>query len=465
MIFDFKIGSNSIDSRLFCSFYLLWWITLPIGSELLSFDFGPFVLYPNLFFTLVICFFGIGDVWKWSKLSLIATIFLVLWLIQGSIQLVNLPIKSSLAIFDFRSLIVQLLSAIVLFTSFYKLGREKFIEITVLGVRYFVLILLISGIFEAMTGIHLSGHSTAKLKELHVSSVHFAPMYFFDNPNDFVANLLFYIVLLILFDNKWSKNIFLMIALLIITYYFSDLADSRFGKIAAVILLTYYLLLVLKDASKHILYLVGASLIVTMSVFIANPLYLGSKYDKETNYRTNGLVSVDKQLDGSFTITEVKDRFTINERNTINDLLDSLENNKSGKSGSIRKSIILNGIEFIKEKPILGVGPGQFYQRHIDGKVQHDSGTVTSAHCMPIEAIATYGLVGWVYFIFLVIILFKLFKRRSSTEEFAKQMLVGLIICILWLMPSNFIYLEIHRLLLPLLVILVSLKVKSEHVS
>ena len=57
-------------------------------------------------------------------------------------------------------------------------------------------------------------------------------------------------------------------------------------------------------------------------------------------------------------------------QNKLIQYLDSANTKSPEGSSSIRKNLIFNGIDFIKEAPFSGIGPGAYRTRHITGKVK-----------------------------------------------------------------------------------------------
>lgn len=435
--------------------FLLWWITLPIGSFLLAIDLGPIVIYPNLILSVIIGAFGLPTFIRWSKWLLGIGVFLLLWLFLAGFQLISLP-KTSLALFDFRSVLFQLVTYFVIGTSYFILGSKQFFHLCVQGIRFFLIVLLVSGVFESFTGIHPISTFTDVLATLSVSDIHYAPLFFYGNPNDFVAHYLFFLVLLLLLDKDWSRQPFLMLLFFVIAYHFSELADSSFGKIASCVLIVFYLVQQVvssnwKLASKIF---AGASAIV-IALFLMNPLYIGPKYKDGANYRLNGVLNITKDSTG-YHVSEVAKLYSKDEQKAIIHTLDSLEQTNPNRSSNLRQSLTLNGIEFIKENPIFGIGPGQFYQRHIDKKVPNYTHTVSNPHNFILEIIAGYGLIGWAYLIVVGTLFLQLFRQAKIGFMNRLKIVVSvLVLAVIWLMPSGFIYLEIHRLLLPLLLLIV----------
>jgi O-antigen ligase len=136
--------------------------------------------------------------------------------------------------------------------------------------------------------------------------------------------------------------------------------------------------------------------------------------------------------------------------------LDSVNTKSPTGATNLRKNLILNGIDFIKEKPFLGLGPGGYSLKCKEKEVRHFVNSHTSAHNFPIEVISEFGVFGWLYFVFLLFILVQLFKKREFIDFRLRNSFLYFVIALplLWMMPSAFLYLNIHWLFLPLLIIL-----------
>jgi len=134
--------------------FLAWLITLPFGSSLGGISFGFFTLYPNLLFSIALLAPLPWIILKWPRLIKLFTSFLLIWLVYGVIFAVYNG-KSESIIFDVRSLGMQLVFALGLFSTYTILGWEKFKDLLVVGLRCFLFVLLFFGFFEFYTGIHL----------------------------------------------------------------------------------------------------------------------------------------------------------------------------------------------------------------------------------------------------------------------------------------------------------------------
>jgi hypothetical protein len=121
----------------------------------------------------------------------------------------------------------------------------------------------------------------------------------------------------------------------------------------------------------------------------------------------------------------------------------------------LRKNLIINGIDFIKSAPVLGIGPGGYAQKCKKKQNKYFVNTHTSPHNFPIEIISQFGLFGWLYFSFLIFIFVSFFQIRTTISSAENIALVFLMVSLpfLWMMPSSYLYLSINWLLLPILAI------------
>jgi O-antigen ligase len=114
--------------------------------------------------------------------------------------------------------------------------------------------------------------------------------------------------------------------------------------------------------------------------------------------------------------------------------------------------MILLGAQLIKEKPFTGAGPGGYATASVVKNKEFNMGTQRSPHNFPLEIISQYGLIGWIYFGFLGFVCISLVRTSNSFFSFENSYFY-VVLCSLffiWMMPSSFLLLEIHRLILPL---------------
>lgn len=443
--------------RLTTILFLSWLLTLPFGSNLLGVSLGPLTIYPNLILTLILAPLGILSFKKWNKLEFSILGFLFLWLLFAIFQ----GQKSGFLkeeIFDIRSLMMQFLAAVVLIGTYHSVGKEQFLKYTLIGFRCFLFILLSAGIIEFLTGIHFAGTKTQELLELPVGNNFYAPMFIYDNQNDYLTYLIFTFLILNLFDEKLRNNNYLQLLFSVIIFVFASYADSNFAKILSfgMIVLQLGILSYLQIKKKKIVDLlpyVGAFILLIITVF-TNTLFFGPKYENSANYRLNG-VQIVNQEKGKMEVISAKEQLSKLEQNQVIAYLDSVNTKSPEGAANLRKNLILNGIDFIKSAPVFGLGPGGFALKIKRNEHKHFIHTHTSPHNFPIEIISEFGVFAWTYFVLILIVFVAIIKLHKFISVAHKIGFLQLLIALpfLWMMPSAYLYLSIHWLFLPLLLI------------
>jgi len=461
MSLDYKLFQGDQNSNKFKYtrfLFLCWLLTLPFGSNLAHLSLGDFTIYPNLIFSLILLPLSVFSVRRWSNLFVFYLSFLACWFIVEIIVGIQIKFPKE-AVFDLRSLFMQTLFAIILVGVYQALGLSEFRKNLIIGLRCFLFILVFSGVTEFLTGIHFSGTKTVELLDLPVGNTFYAPMFIYDNQNDYLAYFLFVFFLLNLFDEKLRNASWLRLIFACLGFLFALYADSTFAKwiCEALILVGIAELIFQKRKSISVktltpFLITGAFMFLTI---LNKPLFYGPKFKNGANYRLNALSVVEKN-GNNLTIKPVKDALSDKEQIEVISYLDSVNTKSPTGATNLRKNLILNGLEFIKEKPILGLGPGGYAIKCREKKVRYFVNTHTSAHNFPIELISEFGVFGWFYFLYLFFILGHIFRNRRVLDSNLRNMIICfcLAIPLIWMMPSAFLYLNIHWLFLPLLLVL-----------
>jgi len=190
-------------------------------------------------------------------------------------------------------------------------------------------------------------------------------------------------------------------------------------------------------------------------LLLVNPLFIGPKYSAVNKFQKN-------ELDVSG-----RDSMIIDNSGKVVDRVPRKVKFNEPTADQVRMNLILNGLDLIKEQPILGVGPGQFRQRHEDKKVERNVGTVLSPHNFVIEIISQFGIFGWAYLLFVAYAFYQLVLKKWKVNRTNRywMLIVFISIPIMWLMPSGYLYQAVNWLLLPLLLIEVLRIQKEENVQ
>ena len=437
--------------------FLFWLLTLPFGANLLPISLGFLTIYPNFILTFCLLPFAFLSFKKWSKLEISVHGFLFLWLLfsifQG--QKIGFPRE---VIFDIRSLLLQFLFAVALISVYHFIEKKQFIRVLIIGLRSFLLILLSAGIFEFLTGIHFAGTKTQELLELPVGNIFYAPLFIYDNPNDYLTYLLFAFGMLVVFDEKLQNNRILQLLISTLIFVFAVYADSNFAKLLSAGMIGFNSILMLfaslKNHSFRTYFPYAIALILLAITIFTNTLFFGPKYENSANYRLNGVQIVNKEK-GKMEVISAKEKLSKSEQNQVIAYLDSANTKSPEGAANLRKNLILNGIDFVKSAPIFGLGPGGFALKIKRDEHQHFIHTHTSPHNFPIEIISEFGVFGWCYFGILTFLFLKIISFRKSISFNQKVAFIFIFASLpfLWMMPSAYLYLSIHWLFLPLLLI------------
>lgn len=433
---------------------ILWFVTLPFGSKLASVSLSFFTLYPNLIVTGIICLFTFKSIKKWNKFAFLLTSFFLLWFSYSVIFALKYGLTEE-AIFDVRALLMQFLFFLVFINAFYLIEKEKYFSILKMGVRIYLYTLILFGIFEFFTGNHFEGKSTEMFHDIPITSIFYAPLFLYDNANDYLLYLLFFLELNIILDSDLQKNVFKKLSFYLIALVFSIYAESVLSKSLVISLIILDIILFIwakrKELAKEFIIYLSVCLCLILVLF-QNQLFYGPLYKNGKDYRINGLKSISKE-NGSYKIVDVKKEYSKKEQTEIINFLDSLERNNPKSSSNERKNLILNGLDFIKEKPILGIGPGNYKIRHNQKQVKRFTHTINSAHNFPIEIISQFGIFAWIYFGLFAWLFYKfLVLRIKHKVKTVNWVFVLFLSCpIFWIIPSAYLYLDVNWILLPLL--------------
>lgn len=104
-----------------------------------------------------------------------------------------------------------------------------------------------------------------------------------------------------------------------------------------------------------------------------------------------------------------------------------------GESGIVRVNLALNGLDFLFETYLLGLGPGGFESRMSQG-AEHPTGGVLSAHNGAVEVVAQYGVVVFAVLITLLLLLaitgvrtFRATESGSAERQIAGALILGVV--------------------------------------
>lgn len=417
------------DRGVFTTIFLLWMITLPFGSNLIGIGLGFFTIYPSLILLLVLFVRFLPGFSKWNVGLRSFSIFLLFWFLfafSGKYWIPDIGLSDWK--FDVRSLIMQFLTVTTFFGAFYFFGKDKFFKLLNSGLITFLVVLLVSGLYEFYTGNHLLGHFTDKMMlEPEVRSFFYAPSFIYDNPNDF---LVYYngILALLTFQFRTGRHrAWLLLIPVFFGIIFSLYANARLMIVVDLILLVWIIIRTFIDYFDSLksfnYWMIPVGLILSAIVYVKSDPFYGPKY-VEGNYTTDGIYEV----------------FSLPDTST--------------NSMDVRTNLFKNGREMIAEQPLTGIGAGQFRYRHATKRVGNETGTVQGPHNYIIEVMSQYGIIGGLLFIFLFVAFAGTFSRFwSAKKNYYHLLLLFLIFPILGLTPSSFLYMDINWIFISFLII------------
>ena len=413
--------------------FILWGLTLPFAAKIGHFSLGFLTIYPNLIFGLLLAPLVLLTFPKWNRYAKAYVIFLALWVAYAFIQpkLVGSGYHENWK-FDLRSLGMQCLFAILLIGSYYTLDASLFFKRLRQGSAYLLIVVLSVGLLEFYTGYHLQGQFTDHLFREHtITNIFYTPLFIYDNANDYMVYLIMLSLLYFSLNFKEKEgSMWQVVTLMTICFLFAFNASSRIAMwlilgILGLALIKGFWQKITATWRVWILPTVLGLIFFTIALF-SNPLFVGPKYTQHNFLTTGEYVRLPKSLPS-----------------------------EGMSSDNIRMALLKNGLDFIKEQPILGIGPGEFRERHARNLVQHDAWTVHGPHNFPLELVSQYGIIGWIYGLIwfaLMVFLWGQF-RKGRINVWALCLIPALAFCSI--MPSGFLYLDIHWLLVPVLLILI----------
>jgi hypothetical protein len=276
--------------------------------------------------------------------------------------------------------------------------------------------------------------------------------------------------MLVVFDEKLQNNRILPLLISTLIFLFAVYADSNFAKLLSGGMIGFNSMLILfaslKNHSFRTYFPYAIALILLLITVFTNSLFLGPKYENSANYRLNG-VQIINQEKGKIEVISAKEQLSKLDQNQVIAYLDSVNTKSPEGATNLRKNLILNGIDFIKSAPVFGIGPGGFALKIKRNEHKHFIHTHTSPHNFPIEIISEFGVFAWTYFVLILIVIVAISKLHKLISNAHKIALLQLLIALpfLWMMPSAYLYLTIHWLFLPLLLILLDTMKDKPHLD
>lgn len=457
------------------AFYLCLWMVLlliPFDACFLPIKTGPVTIYPYFIGVLggvVISFLIPGPKNKVSLNFKVLFILASIWVVLSLLLLTKVHDKHR-ALYAVRSILFLWLHVVLLYRALQIIPFNKLKFWLADAIQIMLFFLIVCGFFEYLTGIHLVGAQTVKILNEPIGDFTYAPMAFYDNPNNFMVYLLSGVFLLLYLKESLRKNIYVLLGFTMMIFFFAEVADSRFGIIISFMLFGYVVLKFGMDWLKNHRVLVLAtslSLVAGFIAFVSFPVFLGPIWKKNPKYTLNEIAGA------QFDVQNKKVNFISGDSLAkiipIDSVVDGYRHFKGRTampSTQIRINLNKNSWDLIKLSKGVGIGPGQYSWYYENGYTKYPTTTVTNPHNAFAEIAVEYGmlmivlLVGFFIYLWREYYLFS--KRTKDFELFYWHTLFMLILPCLLNVPSAYLNLNIGWWLLIVLVLIPEFKKSKE---
>lgn len=442
----FRIKQQS--EKTYLTWFSIWFLLFPFDAFILPVSIGFMTVYPFLLLTfgMLAWSFFLDTQTQLPKHLKWALVYVFLLPIVGLIHLPFVPGKTE-AIFDIRSLIMQAATISLLFRTYLLYGNEAFFtRIQTLAVVIFTG-LSVAAWFEYLTGIHLQGAFTDKLLHLPASNVTYSAVFLYDNPNTFLCYLFSLAVIIFLTGKHFRESLINALPILSQLLFFSIIADSKFGRLIAIILLIYFGAVSTNwqqlFRNKVKLGAAGIFVICVLIVALSKPLYYGPMWKNGSDYTLN-YIHVLSEKNGRPVFESTDSLVSKYGKEKILRAYYNKEMAGRLESTETRKNLILNGIWLFQQHPLTGAGPGQFRWFSTQKQMPNATNTINSPHESFTELLSQFGiLIILIMFSVFFWVMTRMWKYRKTNWKFAA--IWFLILPIYWTigaMPSAWLVLN-----------------------
>lgn len=434
------MDSNSVStiSKLDKYLFIAWFVTMPFGSKLLAIELPGFTLYPSLILAVVLfvsLIKGVGFPKALVGLKWASPLFLLTFLGFTALFWAN---GRSDVLFDIRGLLLFSLWVSIFILAAIRYGNSAMSFLSE-GLWAYWGIIVSFGVFEFFTGIHFAGKHTDKLWDLPVSLYTYAPTFIWDNPNTYIAFLALISGAILLLSKNIRDQLSLQLLVFIPLFFFSVIANSRLGVLLSATIGMIFLAIQLRifwgEFKKIWIYLAGGMICLLMTYFI-NERYIGPMWQDGDHYRSNGILAIELDDDGGVTLKDKKELISAVSEDSLNLALKEYTFKDQG-SGTLRKNLIVTGLDYWKSSPIVGVGAGQYRYLSEQGKNKLDIGTLRSPHNLTVEVVSQYGVIGMIFLLFIAYAFIRRFITSKNTVDRLILLATILILSIASMIPSS----------------------------
>lgn len=454
-----KFGSI-FSERIFSTLFAIWFILFPFDAAVLPVSVGFMTIYPFLVLTFLLflyTFFAPLTVTNRKKETFVM-LFFVFWVIYA---LCFFPFVRGkiFAFYEIRSIVLMSVTMLLMFRTYMFYGAKRFMDMLRPLSLFVFLMLTFVAFFEFFTGIHFSGSHTVKLYNLVPGNVTYSPVFLYDNPNSFLVYLIGSALLVMLTNINISRSPFKILMIIFVIFFFSFLADSRFGKLISLLFFCYFIFVAFPSLSAFSKYVFKRTWLLVAAVsmllvILSHEIYLGPMWKDREHYLVPSIHPVEIE-NGQLKFYPADSLVKIFGEEELCAKFREFQMRDVDNSGNIRKNLVLNGFFLLKYSHFMGVGPGQYRWFHDNNKVPYEVTTLNSPHNGPVEIFSQYGIfifIGYVM-IFVVYWLNAFRSRKNSKEYFSLISLSMLAFYILSAMPSAWLILNMAWILMPVICI------------
>lgn len=453
-----KLGKY-FNETLFRNAFILWFLLFPFDANVLPVSIGFITIYPYLLLTFFLLGYSFlsNPMEQCEKSDKFVIGFFFLWVIYALCFYPFIKGKS-FAYYEIRSLLLMSVTVWLLFRIKYLFGKKYFFEILYQLSLLLFITLTAFAFFEFFTGIHFSGKHTEKLWDLPAEMFTYAPVFLYDNPNNFLSYFFGLAIIIILSDFQLNYKPFKILLIILTLFFFSVVSDSKFGKIAVFLLFLSFIINNIMHINattfKKYFWWFAVVFISLLFCFTSKSLYFGPMWGNEEHYYVKSINPV--KIENNQVVFYSSDTLVkhFGEKNIARSLFDYQMQNTM-YSNEIRVNLLKNGFYLFKKSMLFGIGPGQYCWYHEHKLVPYPTITVTSPHDGLMEILSQYGLPIFIPYIFIFIFYwFKTYRnRKSNWNYFIIITICYLLFIIISDMPSAFLNLNIGWILIPVLLI------------
>lgn len=446
------------NEAIFRNLFILWFLLFPFDANILPVSIGFMTVYPSLFllfFLLGYSFLGkLRETFAKADKFVIALFFF--WVVYG---LAYFPLvhDKKVAFYEIRSLILMAVTIWLLFRAKFLLGGSSFFKILYRLSVFLFLFLTLFSFFEFFTGIHFAGKFTEKIWNLPAGIHTYAPVFLYDNPNTFLCYL-FGLALIIFLTKRGVFDAWKYLLIICVLFFFSNVTDSRFGKISVYILVAVLVINFLNDYNlsefKKYLWWFAVILFCLIFCFATKEIYKGPYWKDSEHYLIPSISSAKIEAGKLYFYSPDSLVKQFGEKEVIKAYRE-YQMRGTDWSTNIRKNLLMNGWYLTKQSKFVGVGPAQFRWYHQQKLVPYPTTTVDSPHDGLMEILSQYGLLIFIPYVFILFFYWvkALQSRKQNMNYFFILTACYLIFIIISDMPSAFLILNIGWILIPILLI------------